>query len=875
MVSQTDKIPGLGKALLWLLLDGEDYFQAVGDFEESFRYRKETKGKTRALLWFWYIFFKSLPGFIWDSIYWRTIMIKNYFKIAFRIIKRQKLYSFLNIVGLAVSLTCAFLIFLHVKDELSYETNFPKAERLYRIQTNSKYGSTFRYWGASAPALGPILEETFPEVEKTARIRDLGREILSYQSPQGTTKRFEERRGFIADSSIIPMFDLEFLNGDPRTALAEPNTVVLTESLAKKYFGKEDPMGKTLLNENNKRPFQVTGIIEDMPRNTHLRIQYLISMPTFVSIMGNPELLNHRTWKAVFTYVLLKPDQTPKTFSAKAPAFMKSFHADYPGRQEEILLQPIRKIHLHSKLEGEIGANSDIAYVYIFSGTALLLLLIAAVNFVNLSTAQSFKRMKEIGIRKVVGARKGQVIKQYLGESLLVTSLSAGLTAFLLYLLLPLYNQMTGKEITFGHIAQVQNILFLVLMMGLLSLLAGVYPAFFASGFQPVSTLKTTRDPRSSTTRLRKGLVIFQFVISIFMIFSTITIYRQLVFFHNQDLGFDKDRLVALRLYGEFRQDVLSNSNALKTEILRHSAVSHVALSSNLPGSLFSNERLTPVSVADKSSLPMLRFMRVDEDFIEAAGLEIVKGRNFDRVSDQRGAYIIAESVADVLDLEQPIGVECRSDIHGDVEPIVGVIKDFHFSSLHNRIEPLVLEYRPNWTGYLLVKVEAGRFGEVLEFLRQKFDEVAPDHLFSYVFADDYFNRNYEMENRSYRLFRIFSFIALLVACLGLFGLTVYAAEIRVKEIGIRKVLGASVPSITVLMSKEFILWVVVANIIAWPAAYLAMNSWLENFAYRVHIHVWTFMLSAALVFLFALMTVSYQAIRAAVSNPVDSLRYE
>ena len=802
-------------------------------------------------------------------------MVKNYLKIALRIIKRQKLFSFLNIVGLAVSLTCSFLIFLHVKDELSYETNFPKADRLYRLQTNSKYGTTFRNWGASAPALGPILEETFPEIEKTARISNLGREILSYQLPQGSIKRFEERGGFIADPSIIAMFDLEFLSGDPRTALEEPFAVVLTETLAKKYFGDGDPVGKTLLNEGRKQPYQVTGIIPDMPGNTHLKIEYMISMSSFVTIMGFPEALTHRTWKAVFTYVLLKPDQTPESFDAKAPAFMKSYHAESPERQEEILLQPIRKIHLHSKLEGEIGANSDIAYVYIFSGTALLLLLIAAVNFVNLSTAQSFKRIKEIGIRKVVGARRGQVIKQYLGESLLITALSAGFTLTLLYLLLPLYNQMTGKDMAFGDIARAQNILFFLLMMGILGLMAGVYPAFFASGFQPVNTLKTVRDPRSSTTNLRKGLVILQFVISIFMIFSTITIYRQLLFFHNKDLGFDKDQLVALRLYGEFRQDVISNTDALKTEILRHSAVSHVALSTNLLGSSFSNERLTPISVADKNTLPMLRFMRVDEDFIDAAGLEIVKGRNFNKTSDQKGAYIIAESVAEVLHLEQPLGVECRSDIHGGVEPIVGVIKDFHFASLHNRIEPLVLEYRPSWTGYLFVRVESGRFREALEFLREKFDEVAPDHLFSYVFQDEYFNRNYDIENRSYNLFQVFSIIALLVACLGLFGLTVYAAEIRVKEIGIRKVLGASIPSITMLMSREFILWVITANVIAGPAAYFGMNRWLANFAYRVHIHLWTFIISAALVVLFAMATVSYQAIRAAVSDPVDSLRYE
>jgi len=875
MTFRSDKIPRPGKFLLRLLLDEDDYHQIAGDFEESYRYKITATGKAWACLWFWFMLSKSLPGFAWDTFYWRGVMIKNYLKIALRVIKRQKLFSVLNIVGLAVSLTCAFLILLHVKDELSYETNFPKADRLYRIQTNSKYGSTFRNWGASAPGLGPVLKETLPEVENTARIRHLGREILSYTRPKGTAKRFEERGGFIVDPALLSMFDLEFLHGDPRTALEEPGTMILTETLAKKYFGDDDPIGETLLNENRKLPFQITGVIRDMPHNTHLRIHYMISMATIGSIIGNPEYFNNRTWKAVFTYVLLGPDRTAAGFHAKVPEFMKSFHAEYPGRQEEILLQPIRKIHLYSKLEGEIGINSDIAYVYIFSGSALLLLLIAAVNFINLSTAQSFKRIKEIGIRKVVGARRGQVVKQHLGESLLITALAACCTLLLLYFLLPFTNQLSGKGIVFGDIVQIPNVLLFLLMLGILGLMAGIYPALFASGFQPVNTLKSTKDPRSGTTRLRKGLVIFQFVISIFMIFSTITIYRQLAFFHDQDLGFDKDRLVALRLYGDFRQDVIADTEALKTEILRHSAVSHVALSSNLLGSSFSNERLTPVSVTDKNTLPMLRFMRVDEDFIETAGLTIVMGRNFNRASDKKGAYIITESVADALNLEQPLGVECNSDVHGEVEPIVGVIKDFHYASLHNRIEPLVLEYRPDWTGYLLVKVETGRFGEVLEFLRQKFDEIAPDHLFSYVFVDEFFDRSYQNENRGYSLFRIFAIVALLIACLGLFGLTVYAAEIRVKEIGIRKVLGASVTNISVLMSREFILWVVIANIIAWPAAYLAMNGWLANFAYRVQINVWTFLLSAALVTLFALVTVSYQAVRTALGNPIDSLRYE
>ena len=856
-------------------MNDEDYPQILGDFEESYRLRIKLQGKTKAHLWFWLHLLKSLPEFIRDSIYWRGIMLKNYLKIALRVIRKRKLYSLLNIVGLAVSLTCSFLILLHVKDELSYETYFPQVDRIYRVQVNSKYGTNFRNWAASAPALGPMLEESFPEIDAAARLRNLGREVLSYQASQGPTRRFEETRGFISDPSLITMFDLEFISGNPQTALTDSNTIVLTSSLVNKYFANEDPIGKTLTNESRNHPLKVTGIIQDLPKNTHLRIDYLVSMPTFVTYIGNAELLNHRTWKAVSTYVLLRHNQNTESFYAKAPEFMKSFLSERPGRQEELRLQPIRRIHLHSKLEGEIGPISDIAYVYIFSGAAFLLLLISAVNFINLSTAQSFKRMKEIGIRKVVGARKVQVIKQILGESFLLTSVSAVLTLVLLNFFLPFYNQMTGKGFVFRDIAQITNIAFLLLLMGTVSLLSGLYPAFFASTFQPVNTFKSTKCPQSSATRLRKGLVIFQFIISIFMIFSTITIYRQLVFFHNQDLGFDKDKLIALRLYAGLRQKAVQNTDALKTEIVRHSGVSHVSLVSALPGIPFSNERLTPVSVADKNSLPMLRFVRVDEDFIQTAGLEIVQGRNFDRVSDQQSAYIISESVVEALNLSQPLGIECRSDVRGGTAPIVGVIKDFHFASLHNPIEPLVLEYNPNWTEFMLVKARSDSFTEVLEFLKQKFDAIAPNHLLSHLFVDEVFNRNNENENRGYNLFKVFSMIALIVACLGLFGLTVYAAETRIKEIGIRKVLGASVSGITILLSRDFIQWVLIANIFAWPAAYFAMNKWLENFAYRVHIHVLTFVISAGLVLFFALATVCYQAIKTATANPVESLRYE
>ena len=778
-------------------------------------------------------------------------------------------------MGLAISLTCALLILFHVKDEMSYEKGFPKSDRIYRVQTNSQYGSDFRNWAPSAPAIGPELEASFPEIEASARIRDLGTQIISFTPEGGDRKHFEERNGFFADSSFIAMFDLEMIAGDPNTALTEPHTAVLSETMARKFFGDEDPLGQTLINESRKQPLKVSGIIPDFPRNTHLQINYLISMPTFPLYMRWKEALNHRTWKTMYTYLLFHPDPDMASFYKKAPQFIEQFHSADPDREEEVVLQPIRKIHLHSKLVQEFSRNSDIAYVYIFSAAAFLILIIAGVNFVNLSTSQSFKRMKEIGIRKVVGARKGQLVKQHLGESLLLTSLSTALAVLLLNLVLPFYNRLAGKALVFGDLLTLDNILLVICLIILLSVLAGVYPAFFISGFQPVNSIKGIKNPGSTAMLLRKGLVVFQFAISIFIIFSTITFYRQLFFLHNQDLGFDKDRLVAVRMYSDFREASAGRMETIKNEILQHSAVSHVALTSNLFGTAYSNERLTPINVEDRDTLPLLRFMRVDDDFIETAGLELVQGRNFDKVSDQKGAFIINKSAAAALNLDQPLGIQCKSGIRKGEMPIVGVVRDFHFASLHSPLEPFVLEYWPANTNFMLIKVQGDNFQDVLTYMEGKFDEITPGNLFRYYFVDEVFDRNYADETRALGLFKAFSILALLVSCLGMFGLTVYSAEVRVKEIGIRKVLGASGSSIILLLSKKFILWVLLANILAWPVAFLAMNKWLSNFAYRVHIHVGTFVFSAALTILFALITVSYKAVQAALSNPSDSLRYE
>jgi putative ABC transport system permease protein len=872
------RLPFPGKALLWLFLDGEDYEQAAGDFKEHYLRHRRRHGPMAARLRFWGMLLKSLPHFIADKIYWRMDMIRSNLKMAWRIITRQKLYSLLNIAGLSVSLVCLLMILLHVRGELGYERGFPKSERIYRVQTDSRYGSISRRWALSATAIGPELAKTFPEIEAAARIIPIPTwqaQVLAYQPAGEAPRRFEEEKGFFADAGFLSMFGLIFAEGNPETALRDPSSVVLTSSFARKYFGDEKPIGKTLINETLDKPLLVTGIIRDMPAKTHLKIDYLASISTLAAWTGRPNTLDNRTAKRSYTYILLRTGRGPETISAQAGPFMKTYHAADPGRSESILLQPIRSIHLHSKLEGELGPNSDITYILAFSGAAFLILLIAVVNFVNLATAQAFKRIKEIGVRKVLGAKKIQIVKQYLGEASLLTILSAGLALILIRTALPFYNHLTGAALTFRHVFTPVNAATLAVLLLFLALAAGLYPALFVSSFQPTGALKRHRIPGSSTARLRQGLVIFQFVISIVLIFSAVTMARQLSFFRNQDLGFRKDHVVAVKLHPNSLDTTNREANALKAEARRHAGVEGVALTSNLFGKSFGNTRLIPPGTQDPSALTMMRWLFVDEDFITSMGLTILQGRNFAADGAATPAFIISESAAAALQLKDPIGLECSSDGVGTRAPIIGVIKDFHFASLHSPLEPLVLEYRPVVASYLLVRVRDGQVPQVLEYLKAKAREINPDFLFSYSFVDEVFDQNYRTETQSFDLFKIFSAVALFVACLGLFGLAVFAAESRVKEIGIRKTLGASLTSICALLSGAFVRQVLAANVIALPLAYLAMRGWLQNFAFHTNISIGTFLLAGSVAVLLAIVTVGIQALRAARENPIKSLRHE
>lgn len=801
----------------------------------------------------------------------------TYFKISFRNLLRYKLNSSLNILSLSLGLTCALLIFLHVQDELSYDQHYPKAARLYRI-TDQGFGEGARHWAATPPPLATEIQQFMPELEQVGRLIDAQTQVFRYTPRTGAVRQFEGNEGYYADGSIINLFDLAFSQGNPQTALANINTIVVTERLAQKYFGKEDPIGKIMVEEYTKQAFQVTGVIQNRPSNTHLQFDYLLSMPTLNRFMDN-ELLKNKTWNGFYTYVLRRNTASKQAVENKMADFTASFY-DAPGvSREKILasgifrLQPITDIHLRSKLEKEMSPNSDITYVYVFATSAFLILVIACINFINMATAQSFKRLKEVGVRKVLGARKNQLIGQFIGESVFFTGIAAFLAIIFIRMAIPLYNNLAGKNLPYEQLFTLENLLMLGLLLAVVSFITGLYPAWFVSSFSPTQALKGQKKPGSAVSFVRKGLVVFQFVISVFMIVSTLIIYRQMKFMQEKDLGFDKEQVLAIKLYGDLKEKVLANTLAFKSELQRHAAISAVSLVSRLPGERLGNEPLVIKGLPEAASI---RYMWADESLLPTLNIKLVAGRNFFKhTNDSTTAFILNEAAVNVLALKDPVGKQAASGNTTETGPIVGVVKNFNFASLHTAVEPLVIQYKPAWAEYLLLKIKGNNLPETLSFLKEKINTTAPNSLFVFSFLDDNLNALYQSESRMSNIFKAFAVFTIVISCLGLFGLSAYSAEQRTKEIGIRKVLGASLTSIVSLLSKDFLKLVSLANILAWPLAWWAMHKWLQDFEYRTEISWWLFALAGIAALLIALITVSFQAIKAAVANPVKSLRSE
>ena len=810
-------------------------------------------------------------------------MIKNYIKIAWRNLKRYRLLSFINLFGLAVGLTCCLLILTYILNELSYDRYNKDADQVYRVTRTFYNGNGEKTMKLStiSPPFGYYMPAEFPEIQKMTRLLNSGTTPLRYKD-----KLINQPDVYFADENLFDVFTVKVLEGSPKTALSEPFSVMMTEETARKYFGSEDPMNK-VLRANNQFDVKVTGIYKAFPPNAHLHPDILVSFNTLKdsAVYGAENLRTNWGNNSFFTYIKLPKNYDIKKMESRFPAFLDNHMAGQyngvkPSKATSLGLQKLTDIHLYSHTDYEAEPNGDINRVYIFSAIALFILLIACINYMNLSTARSALRAKEIGIRKVIGARKKELIFQFLGESIIISWLAALLAFILLYFSLPWLNRLSGQQLSVSLLLKWQVLVPLLLTPFLVGFISGIYPALFMSGFQPVKTLKGLFKVGGSSISFRKVLVVTQFAISIILIITTTVVFQQLHFMQNASLGYDKDHIVTLPYYSQLNNQYESFRNAL----LRNSNIREVGLSSRIPTGRLLDDMGASAPGAD-SLVPVkaeIRYVATDYDFIPTYGISLAAGRNFSReYGTDTSNFVINESAVKAIGWKSPQQAIGKDFKYGFINGhIIGVMKDFNFESLHQTIKPLIF-IMPASTGNntfynnISIKISGQHISSALATLKDTWQKYLPDLPYEYSFLDNRFSKLYQAEQRQASIFTVFACIAIFIACLGLFGLSAFAITQRVKEIGIRKVLGARAGSIVTLLSTDFLKLVVISAIIAFPVAWYAMTKWLEDFAYRIDIHWWVFVLSGIVTLLVALITVSFQAIKAAMTNPVQSLRSE
>ena len=774
-------------------------------------------------------------------------MLKNYIKTALRNIERHRGYSFINIMGLAIGMACCILILLWVQDEFSFDKFHENYKDLYH--TIPKIGDT-RYY-SNPLAFAPIFKEKHPEVLKISRY---------YQRTALIKSRdiiFNES-GALVDDDFLKMFTFPLIKGTPETVFASRDSIVITERMAAKYFSSEDPIGQSLLI-NNETKLMVTGLLKDVPSNSHLQFDFLASM----RLMGQRA---DTSWSyEARTYVLLQKNISLPDFADKISGFIME-HDKRTNQVVTLGIQPLSKIHLYS-----LRGTDPIVYVYIFLTIAVAILLIACINFINLSTARSNTRAKEIGMRKVVGAVKTDIIKQFIGESILLSVISLIMAIVLVSLFLPAFNNLSGKQLTLnitGSVSTLFGLIGIVLFTGLVS---GSYPALMLSSFKPVKTLKGDIRSGSGGYVLRRILVVGQFTATIILIIGTIIMYMQLNYIENIDLGLSKDHVVSITMNSELRE----KHRSFKNEIKQHTNIINVTSAWNMPTNI---SRFNPVYWKGRGpdQYVTINDQSVDYDYFETFDMEIIQGRSFsEEYATDRKNYVLNEEGAELTELESPVGK--MFSVWEDEGEIIGIVKNFHSRSLHNEIGPIVftLSQRHGSHSYIFVKIKPDNIQGTLEYLKNTAKKFAPDFLFEYTFLDDAFDRQYSSDRQRSTVYKYFTLLAIFISCLGLFGMASFISEQRTKEIGIRKVLGASIPDIIMKISKDFVTLLVVSNVIAWPIAYFVMARMLDNYAYRTNIPVWVFLASGMLAILIAMLTVCVKIIKAALANPVDSLRYE
>ncbi len=785
-------------------------------------------------------------------------MIKNYLKVALRNIMRHRGYSFINISGLAIGMACCILILFWIQDELSFDRFHENSREIYRVTQDINFADHSTSWAITQGPLGPSLEAEFPEITDSVRIT-----FRSFRMAFDNNV-FDETVA-MADGSLLRVFTFPLLRGNPETVLSDPHSIVLSEEMAYKYFGSEDPVDK-VIRADNQFDFKVTGILKKVPRNSHLRFEAVIPFVFARELNYSVDRWDNSSFS---TYIRVQEGVSAQDVLTKISRFLD----DKPTIEKDaaLNLQPLARIHLHSRYDFD-SAHGDITYVTIFSLVAFFILLIACINFMNLTTARSSNRAREVGMRKVAGAYRSDLVKQFFGESLILVSIALVLALLLVLLLLPLFNNLAAKEMTAALLTESWIWLGLLAITMGTGLMAGSYPAAFLSAFQPVRVLKGTLGSGARSSAFRKLLVVFQFSLTILLLICTLVVYTQLDFMRHKKLGYDKEHLLYFGMRGQMQEKYA----AVKQELLGNPGVLAVGAGSNVPtyGYFFSNS-LWSWDGKDPEEEVLMRAAGADVDFLETLGMEIVAGRSFsqDFSTDEASALIVNEAAVKAMRMADPVGQ--RLSQPGNPGTIVGVVKDYHFRSLRQKIDPLILIHYPEGNRFVFIRLKGEQMPRTIAYIESVWNKFAPGFDFRYRFLDEALDELYRAEQQTGTLFRYFSALAILISCLGLFGLASYLAEQRTKEIGIRKVLGATIANLVLLLSRDFTKWVLVSNLVAWPIAYFAMRQWLQSYAYRIDLPWWAFAVSGFSALAIAMITVSFQSIKAAVADPVDSLKYE
>ncbi|MFC1563977.1 ABC transporter permease [candidate division KSB1 bacterium] len=850
-----------------------------GDFEESYRKVAEGESVFKARIWYISQIMRTFPKYIRLIIVRGVMMYNNYFKIALRNIRKNKTFTAINIGGFALGIACCILILLYIRYELSYDRFYENADNIHRVAMKRTYPDVVRNWGWTSPMLAGTFKKDFAEVIHSTRILT---DIRGTRIKHGE-EQFSENKVFYSESSFFKVFRLPFIHGDSETALTDPNTVVITKETAERYFGNENPVGRSLKISNNWSDGQVTitGVIEDIPDNSHIHFDFLISLNSTPVINWN----GFSNGWMFFTYIVLQDGSTPDNFEAKLPQMVNNyFGAEIDGsgtetyeehlaagNRYEFFLQPLTDIHLRSRLEHEIEPNGNITYVYMFSFISVFILIIACINFMNLSTAKSVSRAREVGIRKAVGSLRKQLVNQYLFESVLLSFISLALAITVVELVLPLFRSFSGNPLNidyFGNIMVIPGLIVFALLIGVVS---GVYPAFFLSAFKPVAVLKGTGQFGLKGTFLRNGLVVFQFVISIGLITGTLIVKKQVDYMVNKELGYNKDHVMVIHNAGAVTQRVES----FKQELKKNNNIVTVSGCGNYPMRATHSAIYRFVDSNGEKVLSMHN-SGVDPDFFETFDMQFVWGRPFmkDLASDSM-AVVINESALKILGVEPSENEFFGFRRHHVDSRIVGILKNFHYRSLHNEIGPVLFGMNLTYIRYMAVRIGNENIDESISYIRDVWNSFTGNAPFEYSFIDQNLEEFYVSEKKTGVISTVFSIMAIIIGCLGLFGLAAFNAERKTKEIGIRKVLGASLLNILIFLTKEFTRLISAAFILAVPLTYFIMSRWLDNFAFRVDIPPDLFLVSGLLTLLTALFTISYQVLKAAFRNPADSLRHE